>query len=64
MVLPDGAHAGETVKTTLLPFTLAGERPGVTRDPPRFSADADALLAGIGYDAAEIDALRRQGAVA
>lgn len=64
VVLPDGAHAGETVKTTLLPFTLAGERPGVTRDPPRFGADTGDLLAGLGYGPADIDDLRSRGVVA
>ncbi|RVT52194.1 CaiB/BaiF CoA transferase family protein [Rubrivivax albus] len=64
VVLPDGPHAGDTVNTTLLPFTLGGERPGVTRSPPRFGADTDAVLADLGYGAAEIDALRRGGVVA
>lgn len=64
VVLPDGAHAGETVRTTLLPFTMAGERPGVTRQPPRLSADADELLAGIGYGPDQIETLRRDGVVA
>jgi len=64
VVLPDGARAGETVKTTLLPFTLAGARPGVHLDPPRFGADTDTLLAGVGYTGDEIAALRARGAVA
>jgi crotonobetainyl-CoA:carnitine CoA-transferase CaiB-like acyl-CoA transferase len=64
VVLPDGERAGQQVKTTLLPLTLAGERLGVRLDPPRLGADADALLAGVGYDADEIAALRRCGAMA
>ncbi len=62
--LPDGAKAGQTVKTTLLPITLAGERPGVRLNPPRFGADTDALLAGVGYSADEIATLRRDHVVA
>jgi crotonobetainyl-CoA:carnitine CoA-transferase CaiB-like acyl-CoA transferase len=64
VVLPDGVHAGETVKTTLLPLTLAGERLGVRLDPPRFGADADALLAGAGYSDAEIADFRTRAIVA
>jgi crotonobetainyl-CoA:carnitine CoA-transferase CaiB-like acyl-CoA transferase len=63
VVLSDGERAGTTVKTTLLPITLAGERLGVRLDPPRRGADADALLHSIGYDAAGIAALRRAGAI-
>ncbi len=53
--LPDGRAAGRRVKTTLLPVTLAGERLRVRRDPPRLGAHTRPLLAGLGYDEAQID---------
>ena len=62
--LPDGPRAGETVKTTLLPFTLAGERLGVRLDPPAVGAHTRELLRGAGLDDARIDALQRRGVVA
>lgn len=62
--LPDGARAGETVKTTLLPFTLAGERLGVRIDPPRLGEHSRELLQSLGLDDARIDALKAQGVVA
>src|SRR5687768_6945402 len=33
--LPDGPKAGQTVKTTLFPITMDGQRLGVRMDPPR-----------------------------
>ncbi len=64
VVLPDGDKAGQTVKTTLLPFTMDGERLGVRLDPPHFGAHTDALLSGVGYTPDEISRLRAQRAVA
>ena len=64
VILPDGPNAGQTVKTTLFPITLGGERLGVRLDPPRFGEHTDELLAGVGYAPAEIDALRASRAVA
>ncbi|WP_333705625.1 CaiB/BaiF CoA-transferase family protein [Ottowia beijingensis] len=64
ITLTDGARAGQTTQTTLLPFTLAGERLGVGAQPPRMGADTAAVLAEIGYDASEIEALRAGHAVA
>jgi crotonobetainyl-CoA:carnitine CoA-transferase CaiB-like acyl-CoA transferase len=64
VVLPDGDKTGETVKTTLLPFTLAGQRLPVRLNPPRLGEHTRALLAGLGYDAAAIDALIDKRAVA
>ena len=61
--LPDGPRAGQTVKTTLLPFTLAGERMGVRSDPPRLGEHSRELLAAAGYSHAEIDDLRARGVV-
>jgi crotonobetainyl-CoA:carnitine CoA-transferase CaiB-like acyl-CoA transferase len=64
VVLPDGARAGQTVKTTLFPFTLAGERLGVRLSPPVLGSHTDELLAGLGYSAAQIDQLKNQAVVA
>ena len=64
ITLPDGEHAGQTVKTTLFPFTLDGQRPGVRLDPPRMGAHTTELLHGLGYAASDIERLRQQAAVA
>ena len=62
--LPDGPKAGERVKTTLLPFTLAGERLGVRLDPPRLGEHSRELLRSIGIADERIDALKESGVVA
>ena len=64
VVLSDGERAGQTVKTPLLPLTLAGQRLPVRLDPPRLGQHTRELLAGVGYDAAAIEALIEQRAVA
>jgi crotonobetainyl-CoA:carnitine CoA-transferase CaiB-like acyl-CoA transferase len=64
ITLPDGPRAGETVKTTLFPFTLGGERPGVRLQPPRPGEHTDAALASVGYSTADIEALKAQAVVA
>ena len=64
VVLPDGPRAGQTVKTTLFPLTLAGERLGVRLSPPVLGSHTDALLAGLGYSPEEIDRLRTRAVVA
>ena len=64
MVLPDGEQAGRTVKTTLFPITMAGERLGVRLQPPPFGAHTAELLAGVGYAEADIAQLRARGVVA
>ncbi|WP_046115154.1 CaiB/BaiF CoA transferase family protein [Aquincola tertiaricarbonis] len=61
VVLPDGARAGQTAKTTLLPFTLDGRRAGVRLQPPRLGEHTDGLLASVGYDPAQVEALRVAG---
>jgi crotonobetainyl-CoA:carnitine CoA-transferase CaiB-like acyl-CoA transferase len=58
ITLPDGERAGQTVKTTLLPFTLDGQRPGV-----RLTRRAE-LLHGLGYTAAGHRAAAPAGVVA
>jgi crotonobetainyl-CoA:carnitine CoA-transferase CaiB-like acyl-CoA transferase len=62
--LPDGERAGETVKTTLLPFTLGGERLGVRLDPPVLGAHSQELLRSVGLADAEIEALKANAVVA
>lgn len=64
ITLPDGERAGQTVKTTLFPFTLDGQRPGVRLDPPTMGAHTTELLHGLGYAESDIEQLRRQRAVA
>ncbi|HEY6087276.1 MAG TPA: CaiB/BaiF CoA-transferase family protein [Burkholderiaceae bacterium] len=62
--LTDGARAGQTVKTTLFPFTLDGQRPGVKLNPPRRGEHTREVLAAVGLSMAEIDALVQSHAVA
>ena len=64
IVLSDGVRAGQTVKTALFPFTLAGERPGVRHNPPRRGEHTREVLGEIGLADAEIDALIESHAVA
>ncbi len=63
IVLPDGERAGQTVGTTLLPFTLGGARPGVRMDPPRAGQHTRQALEALGKSPAEIDALLQSGCV-
>ena len=62
--LPDGARAGENVKTTLLPFTMDGERLKVRLDPPNLGEHTKELLAAIGIRAERIEQLLRDGVIA
>ena len=62
--LTDGPRAGQTARAALLPMTLGGQRLGVREHPPSAGQDTDALLAGLGLDAAEIARLRQDRAVA
>ena len=64
ITLPDGERAGQTVKTTLFPFTLDGRRPGVRMDPPRQGADTQEILESLGLDALSIRSLYARSAVA
>jgi crotonobetainyl-CoA:carnitine CoA-transferase CaiB-like acyl-CoA transferase len=63
MTLPDGAHAGETTKATLFPFTMNGQRLGVRLSPPVLGAHTDELLGALGLNGDEVQALRVQKAV-
>jgi crotonobetainyl-CoA:carnitine CoA-transferase CaiB-like acyl-CoA transferase len=62
--VPGGAKAGDTVRTTLFPITLAGERLGVRMSPPVLGSHTDELLAGLGYAPIDIARLKEQTAVA
>ena len=62
--LTDGARAGQTVKTTLFPFTLDGERLGVKLNPPKRGEHTREVLREVGVSDAEIDALLESHAVA
>jgi len=62
--LPDGEKAGQSVKTTLFPITLEGERLGVRLDPPHLGEHTREVLGSIGYATSEIEALYGEGAVA
>jgi crotonobetainyl-CoA:carnitine CoA-transferase CaiB-like acyl-CoA transferase len=62
--LPDGPKAGQTVKTTLFPITLDGQRLGVRLDPPRLGEHSRELLASAGYDQRAIDELLARAIVA
>jgi crotonobetainyl-CoA:carnitine CoA-transferase CaiB-like acyl-CoA transferase len=64
IALPDGERAGRTVKTTLLPITLQGERLGVRLQPPKRGEHTQALLEGLGLGAREIAELQAAGVVA
>ena len=64
ITLPDGERAGQTTQTTLLPFTLDGKRLGVRMNPPTKGQHTDDVLAGLGYDAAQIVAMRVNAVVA
>jgi crotonobetainyl-CoA:carnitine CoA-transferase CaiB-like acyl-CoA transferase len=62
--LTDGERAGTTVKTTLFPFTLDGQRPGVRLNPPKRGEHTREVLKAVGLSNEEIDALIKSHAVA
>jgi crotonobetainyl-CoA:carnitine CoA-transferase CaiB-like acyl-CoA transferase len=64
ITLTDGDRAGQTAQTTLLPFTLGGQRPGVRLQPPRMGQHTRELLAELGYDADQVAALFKLAAAA
>ena len=61
----DASGAGRAVhtQTPLLPLALDGERLRLRADPPALGEHTDALLRELGYDAAEIAALRAAGVI-
>ena len=63
ITLPDGEHAGQTVQTTLFPFTMGGQRLGVRLSPPTLGQHTAELLAGLGYTTDAIETLRTGQAV-
>ncbi len=63
ITLPDGERAGQTARTTLFPFTMDGQRLGVRLQPPTKGQHTAELLAGLGYSAEAIAALRSSRAV-
>jgi crotonobetainyl-CoA:carnitine CoA-transferase CaiB-like acyl-CoA transferase len=64
VVLPDGDKAGQMVKTTLFPITLAGERLGVRLQPPPFGEHTAELLGELGYAPDEIERMKTRAVVA
>jgi crotonobetainyl-CoA:carnitine CoA-transferase CaiB-like acyl-CoA transferase len=62
----DASSAGRAFDTRapLLPVTIGGERLPVRSGPPAIGEHTDAVLRDIGYDEAEIAALRAAGVVA
>jgi crotonobetainyl-CoA:carnitine CoA-transferase CaiB-like acyl-CoA transferase len=63
ITLPDGERAGQTARTTLFPFTMDGQRLGVRLQPPTKGQHTAELLAGLGYSAEAMEALRGARAV-
>ena len=61
--LPDGERAGQMAPTTLLPFTLDGQRLGVRLEPPLLGEHTRDLLFSLGYGTDEIDRLRSQSVI-
>jgi crotonobetainyl-CoA:carnitine CoA-transferase CaiB-like acyl-CoA transferase len=64
ITLPDGERAGQSVRSPLFPFTMAGQRLGVRSSPPTLGQHTAQLLADLGYSTEAIQALRHEHAVA
>ncbi len=62
--VPDGDKAGQTVKTTLFPITMDGQRLGVRHHPPALGESTESLLGALGYSAEQIAAMRASKLVA
>jgi CoA:oxalate CoA-transferase len=59
----DVPGVGREVRIVRTGFEIDGERPAVGTPPPRLGEHTGAILAELGYSAADIAALRTQGAV-
>jgi crotonobetainyl-CoA:carnitine CoA-transferase CaiB-like acyl-CoA transferase len=55
---PVRMNDGSMAKVPLMPFTLAGERPGIRLQPPRVGEHGRELLKEVGYSDEEIAALQ------
>ena len=64
ITLPDGERAGETVRTTLFPLRMDGQRLGVRLQPPVLGQHTEALMQELGYTTEQIKALQDSHAVA
>jgi crotonobetainyl-CoA:carnitine CoA-transferase CaiB-like acyl-CoA transferase len=64
IVLPDPPREGATIKTTLFPLTMNGERLPVRCDPPKFGSATRELLQEIGCDEVTIERLTSERTVA
>ena len=64
VVLSDGAKAGQTAKTTLLPIRMDGQRLGVRSHPPTKGEHTRSVLLALGYSEAAIAALLQAQAAA
>ena len=64
VTLTDGDRAGQPAHTTLLPFTLDGQRLGAGAQPPHMGQDTGEVLSALGYSAEDIAALKAAHAVA
>ena len=60
MLLPDG----RPTQVPLMPLTLGGVRPGIRLNPPRLGEHTDDILRSLGYDEAQLAALRLAHVVA
>lgn len=59
----DAPGVGRDIALTRAGFRLASGDPAAAVPPPRLGEHTRGILAALGYDAAQIDALRRQGAI-
>ncbi len=64
VTLPDGPRAGQSAKTTLLPFTMDGQRLGVRLEPPQMGEHSRNILIELGYSEPAIEGLLERKIVA
>lgn len=63
ITLVDGERAGETVDAALLPIRMAGQRLRTYRNPPKLGEQTDAILAQLGLDETQIQALHNKHSI-